>query len=252
MIRCPVIRRSRQIGGKWKVRQILQRLRQLFRERALRTIRSPLHPAGAAFAPPGRTLIHHRSARRHRRSLARCSRATGRCRPMTGRNRSMLTRPRRTMLRPAFRSPLRPFPRPRRTLRLWRLRRIRAQQTILKRCPIETADYGVHLFGIRRFDERESLGLLCFRIADNLDCICNQVFGCQPALDIVRGYPNGQIAQKDRKTHSVVVFDSIGGGLARVRCSLGHYQRITPSNGGKQKLRNLFIYGTSIQSGDLQ
>jgi hypothetical protein len=31
----------------------------------------------------------------------------------------------------------------------------------------------------------------------------------------------------------VVVFDSIGGGLARVRCSLGHYQRITLCKKGK-------------------
>jgi hypothetical protein len=133
----------------------------------------------------------------------------------------------------SFRSSLWPIPRPRRALRLWRLRGIGAEQTILKRRSIETADYGVHFLGIRRFNERESLGLLCFRIADNLNCVSNQVFGCKPALNIVRGYPNGQVAQKDGKTHSAVVFDSIGGGLARVRCSLGHYQRITPCNYGK-------------------
>jgi hypothetical protein len=109
-----------------------------------------------------------------------------------------------------------------RAFRLWRLRGICAEQSVLKRCPIETADYGVHFLGVWRLDEGETLGLLCFRIADNLNCVCNQVFGCQPAFNIVRGYPNGQVAQKDRKTHSVVVFDSIGGGLARVRWSLGH------------------------------
>src|SRR5271170_3865827 len=151
------------------------------------------------------------------------------------RNRRMIRRPLRTMLWTSFRSTLWSIPRPRRTLWLWRLCWIRAEQTVLKRRPIETADYGVHFLGIRRFYKRESLGLLCFRIADNLDRISDQVFGCQPALNIVRGYPNGQIAQKDRKTHSVVVFDSIGGGLARVRCSLGHYQRITLYKMGKYK-----------------
>ena len=97
-------------------------------------------------------------------------------------------------------------------LRLRRLCGIGSQQTVLERRPVEPADDGVHFFGVRRFDERETFGLLCFRIADNLDCIGNQIFGCQPAFDIVRGNPSGQIAQKDRKTHSAVVFDSIGGG----------------------------------------
>ena len=74
-------------------------------------------------------------------------------------------------------SPLWPIPGPRRTFRLWRLRGIRAEQTVLKRRSIETSDNGVHFFGIRRFNKRESLGLLCFRIADNLDRVCDQVFG---------------------------------------------------------------------------
>ncbi len=149
---------------------------------------------------------------------------------------------RRTMLA-AFRSPLRPvarpISRPHRALRLRRLCGIRAEQTVLKRRPIETADYGVHLLGIRRFNERETLGLLCFRIADNLDRVCDQVFGCQPALNIVRGDPNGQVAQKDRKTHSAVVFNSIGGGLPRVQYSLGHYQRITSRKNGQNIFKRI-------------
>ena len=213
----------------------LQRLRQLFRERALRTTRSPLSPRRAPLPSPRRTLIDHRRCRRrYRRALARNrSRRSRLWRPMARRTRRVIRRPFRTMLRTMFRPPLGSIPRPRRALRLRRLRGIRAEQTVLKRRPIETADYGVHFLVIRRFNERESLGLLCFRIADNLDRICDQVFGCQPALNIVRGYPNGQVAQKDGKTHSVVVFDSIGGGLARVRCSLGHYQRITLCKKGK-------------------
>lgn len=77
----------------------------------------------------------------------------------------------------AMRSAFRTIARTGLTLRLRRLRWIRSQQTVLKWGAIETADYGVHFLGIRRFNEREPLGLLCFRIADNLDCVCNQVFG---------------------------------------------------------------------------
>ena len=211
----------------------LERLSQLFRERALRTTGSPLRSRGAPLASPRRTLIDHRSCCR-RRTLARnCSRSSRLRRSVACRTWRVIRRPLRTMLRTSVRPSLRPIPRPRRAFRLWRLRGIRAEQTVLKRRPIETADNGVHFLGIRRFYKRESLGLLCFRIADYLDRISNQVFGCQPAPNIVRGYPNGQIAQKDRKTHSVVVFDSIGGGVARGRWSLGHYQRITLCKKGK-------------------
>ena len=83
----------------------------------------------------------------------------------------------RTVLGTMFRSPLRSIPRPRGAFRLWRLCGIRAEQSVLKWRPIETADNGVHFLGIRRFDERESLGLLCFRIADNLYRVSDQVFG---------------------------------------------------------------------------
>src|SRR5258707_976860 len=51
----------------------------------------------------------------------------------------------------------------------------------------------------------EALGLLRFGIADYFNCVRDQVLGSEPALDIVRGYPSGQIAQEDGKTHSVIV-----------------------------------------------
>jgi hypothetical protein len=199
-----------------KKKSTLQRLSQFFRERALRTPSRPLSPRRAPLAPPRWTLIDHRRRSRHRsalRALARNRSRSRRLTPAMALRRRMVRRPFRPMFWSRFGPPLRSIPRPRRAFRLGRLRGIRAEQTILKRRPIEAADYGVHFLGIRRFNERESLGLLCFRIADNLDRICDQVFGCQPALNIVRGYPNGQVAQKDGKTHSVVVFDSIGGGF---------------------------------------
>src|SRR5580658_6450456 len=153
----------------------LQRLRQLFRERALWTARGPFTAAGAPLASPRRTLIGHRSGRRHRRVLTGSGCDSAGRRLVAGRRRvvapSFRTLP-RTRVRPAFGTTLWPIPWPRGALRLWRLRGICAQQTVLQGRSIETADYGVHFLVIRRFDERESLGLLCFRIADNLNCVC--------------------------------------------------------------------------------
>jgi len=58
-----------------------------------------------------------------------------------------------------------------------RLSRICTEQPIFERRPVEPADDRVHLLGVRRFDERETLGLLCFRIADDFDCVGDKVFG---------------------------------------------------------------------------
>jgi hypothetical protein len=101
-----------------------------------------------------------------------------------------------------------------RSLGFRRLGRICAEQPVFKRRPVEPADDRVHLLSVRRFDKREPLGLLSFRIADDFDCVRDQVLGAQPALDIVRGDPSGQIAQENGKTHSTVVFDSICRGIA--------------------------------------
>ncbi len=64
-------------------------------------------------------------------------------------------------------------------LRLRRLRRIGAKQAILQRRTVEPADDRIHLLGIWRFDEREALGLLRFGVADHLNRVRDQVFGCQ-------------------------------------------------------------------------
>ncbi len=113
---------------------------------------------------------------------------------------------------------------------LGRLRGIGAQQPVFERRPIETADDGVHLFRIRCFDKCESLGFLRFGIADHFNGVRDQAFGCKPAPDIVRSHPNGQIAQKDRKTHSMVIFDSIRWGF----CSAENFHEgtlILPQSG---------------------
>ena len=98
-------------------------------------------------------------------------------------------------------------------LGLGRLRGICPQQSILKRSPIETADDGIHLLRVRRLDKREAFRLLRLGIADHFNCVRDQVFGLQPSLDVVRGYPNWQVAQENGKAHSRIVFNSIGGGV---------------------------------------
>jgi hypothetical protein len=110
---------------------------------------------------------------------------------------------------------LRPSASTRLTLGLGRLRGIGAEQAIFQGRPVETANDRVHFLGIWRIDKREALGLLRFGIADDLNCVRNEVFGAQPTPDIVRSNPSGQIAQEDGKAHSVIFFNSIGGGLLR-------------------------------------
>ena len=94
-----------------------------------------------------------------------------------------------------------------------RLRGIGPKQAILQWSTVKPADDGVHLLGVGRLDKRETLGLLRFGIADHFNCVRDQVFGCQPTLDIVRGYPSGQVAQKHGEAHSAVVCISVRGGL---------------------------------------
>jgi hypothetical protein len=91
------------------------------------------------------------------------------------------------------------------------LRRVGAKQAVFQRRAIEPADNRVHLLGVGSIDECEALGLLCFGIADHFDRVRNQIFSGEPAFDIVRGHPNGQVAQENSKTHSMVVFDSMRG-----------------------------------------
>ncbi len=87
------------------------------------------------------------------------------------------------------------------------------KQPVLERRTIKTADDGVHFFRVRRFDKREAFRLLRFGIADYLNCVRDQVLGTEPASDVVRSHPSGQVAQKDGKTHSMVIFDSIRWGF---------------------------------------
>ena len=58
-----------------------------------------------------------------------------------------------------------------------RLRGVGAKEPILQRRPVEPADDGIHLIGVRRVNKREALGLLRFRVADDFDCVRDQVFG---------------------------------------------------------------------------
>jgi hypothetical protein len=61
-----------------------------------------------------------------------------------------------------------------------RLRRVGSQQLAIKRGSIEALDDRLHLFGIRRLDESETLGFLCFWAADYFDGIADEVFSHKP------------------------------------------------------------------------
>lgn len=93
---------------------------------------------------------------------------------------------------------------------LRRLRWVCAKETIFERCTIKPADDGIHLFGIRSINEGESLRFLCFRVADYLDSIRNQAFCGKPRLNIVSGYPDGDISEKYSKAHSLGLFTPWG------------------------------------------
>lgn len=175
--------------------RILQGLGEFFRESALRTAVHALtpHPAAARrFPGAARRTIAHRTLTLRPGSR----RAAG-----SGRTRVRTSTRSRSWSALAF--------------RLGGLGGIGTQQAILKGRPVEAANDRVHFLGIRSVNKREALGLLRFGIADYFNCVRDQVLGTEPALDIVRGYPSGQIAQEYGKTHSVIVFNSVGGGLLR-------------------------------------
>jgi hypothetical protein len=83
------------------------------------------------------------------------------------------------------------------------LRRICAKEAIFEGRTIEPADDGIHLFGVRCINEGESLRFLCFRVADHFHSIRNQVLCGKPRFDIVCGYPDGDISEKNGKALSL-------------------------------------------------
>ncbi|MCU1275116.1 MAG: hypothetical protein JWO48_2547 [Bryobacterales bacterium] len=88
-------------------------------------------------------------------------------------------------------------------LAFWRLRRVGTQHTVFERCAIEAANDRLHLFIGGCFDKSEALGFLCFVVSNHLDGIGDQIFCCQPLLDVIGGDPGREIAKKNGKTHSV-------------------------------------------------
>jgi hypothetical protein len=75
--------------------------------------------------------------------------------------------------------------------RLWRLRWVGAEEPVLERSAVETADDGLHLVVVGGVDEGEALRLLCFRVSDHLDLVGHKAFRGQPGLDVVSGDPDG-------------------------------------------------------------
>jgi hypothetical protein len=85
-----------------------------------------------------------------------------------------------------------------------RLRRVGSEDFVLERGSVEAANDRLHLVSRGRLDKRESLGFLRFVIPDYFNRVRDKVFGGEPLFNVVRSDPNGQITQKDSKTHSVL------------------------------------------------
>ena len=90
-----------------------------------------------------------------------------------------------------------------------------AEKPIFEGRAIEPLDDGLHFIGSRGFDKCESLRFLSFVVSDDLDRIGDQVFGGQPAFNIVGGDPGREVAKKDSKAQWL--FCSIGLELWRVQ-----------------------------------
>lgn len=97
------------------------------------------------------------------------------------------------------------------SLGLRRLSLVRPEEPVFQRCAIESADDQIHLFRVRRVDEREALGLLSLRVADHFDIVEDKVFCVEPRLDIVFGNPNRQISEKYGEGHSKVSLTPLSG-----------------------------------------
>ena len=93
-----------------------------------------------------------------------------------------------------------------RAFRLRRLRGIRPKQPLFKRRPVETPDDGIHFLLVRRFDERESFGLLGFRVPYYFYVVGHEIICGEPRLDVVSGHPQREISKEDGITHSEVLF----------------------------------------------
>ena len=100
------------------------------------------------------------------------------------------------------------------------LRGIGPKQAILQRSTVKPADDRVHLLGVGRLDERESLGFLRFGIADYFNCVRDQVLGTQPALDIVGGNPDGEVSEKNSKAQLMLYSIGLSCGACKVEGTL--------------------------------
>lgn len=77
------------------------------------------------------------------------------------------------------------------SFKLCRLGRIRPQQLVFERGPVEPADNGLHLVRCRCLDKSEALRFLRFMIADHFNRIRNEVVCAEPSLNVVGGDPCG-------------------------------------------------------------
>ncbi|HYA17723.1 MAG TPA: hypothetical protein VEF06_09670 [Bryobacteraceae bacterium] len=96
---------------------------------------------------------------------------------------------------------------------LRRLRRVCPKNLVFKRGSIEAADDRLHFFLRGRFHKCEALRFLRFVVPNYLDRIRDKIFGRQPLFNVIGGDPDGQIAQKYGKAHSVCCVYSMVGNL---------------------------------------
>lgn len=91
------------------------------------------------------------------------------------------------------------------------LRRVCPKNLVFKRGSIEAADNRLHFFLRGRFHKCEALRFLRFVVADYFDRICYQILCGEPLFNVIGRDPNGQIAQKYGKAHSVCcVYSMVG------------------------------------------
>ncbi len=74
-------------------------------------------------------------------------------------------------------------------LGLGRLSGIGAKEPIFEWRSVKALDDRLQFVLVRSFDKSEALGLLCFRIPDDLDMVGDEILGRQPGLDVVCGHP---------------------------------------------------------------
>jgi hypothetical protein len=91
------------------------------------------------------------------------------------------------------------------------LRWVGPKDFVLERGSVETANNRLHFVLCRRFHKRKAFRLLRLVVPNYLNRIRYEIFGGEPLFNVIGGDPDGQIAQKYGKAHSVSCVYSLVG-----------------------------------------